>query len=161
MNCNGVKVHDFTVSSPGNSPNTDGIQVHRSRDVEIYSSNLACGKWSSPGNSDPADVGRLNVLGLAGRSLSFWEAGTGIKWTPSDLHHMQSDPLRRWLYDLVSHVILTAMGIWVQSNSCDPFGYAGLLKHRIALCSWHIHSTTSFQIFVLYSSITHISAGPN
>ncbi|KAK4786206.1 hypothetical protein SAY86_002895 [Trapa natans] len=33
MNCNGVKVHDFTASSPGDSPNTDGIQVHRSRDI--------------------------------------------------------------------------------------------------------------------------------
>ncbi|PKI47488.1 hypothetical protein CRG98_032078 [Punica granatum] len=43
MNCNGVKVHDLSVSSPGDSPNTDGIQVHRSRDVVIHSSNLACG----------------------------------------------------------------------------------------------------------------------
>ncbi|OWM76071.1 hypothetical protein CDL15_Pgr009717 [Punica granatum] len=43
MNCNGVKVYNFSVSSPGDSPNTDGIQVHRSRDVVIHSSTLACG----------------------------------------------------------------------------------------------------------------------
>lgn len=43
-NCNGVLVHDVTISSPGDSPNTDGIHLQNSRDVLIYKSNLACGK---------------------------------------------------------------------------------------------------------------------
>lgn len=45
-NCNGVLVHDVTVSSPGDSPNTDGIHLQNSRDVLIYKSNLACGNIS-------------------------------------------------------------------------------------------------------------------
>ena len=32
-NCNGVMVHDVTISSPGDSPNTDGIHLQNSKDV--------------------------------------------------------------------------------------------------------------------------------
>ncbi|KAG6429572.1 hypothetical protein SASPL_107624 [Salvia splendens] len=42
-NCIGVSVYNLTVSSPGNSPNTDGIHLQNSKDVLIRSSNLACG----------------------------------------------------------------------------------------------------------------------
>ncbi|KAJ7953600.1 Polygalacturonase [Quillaja saponaria] len=42
-NCVGVLVHDVTVSSPGDSPNTDGIHLQNSKDVLIHSSSLACG----------------------------------------------------------------------------------------------------------------------
>ncbi|CAA3031723.1 polygalacturonase At1g48100-like [Olea europaea subsp. europaea] len=42
-NCVGVLVYDFSVSSPGDSPNTDGIHLQNSKDVFIRSSNLACG----------------------------------------------------------------------------------------------------------------------
>ncbi|KAH6801940.1 Pectin lyase-like superfamily protein [Perilla frutescens var. frutescens] len=42
-NCVGVSVYNFTVSSPGDSPNTDGIHLQNSKDVLIRSSNLACG----------------------------------------------------------------------------------------------------------------------
>nr|ABD62081.1 putative style polygalacturonase [Turnera subulata] len=41
--CTGVQVSDFTTSSPGNSPNTDGIHLQNSQNVLIYSSDLACG----------------------------------------------------------------------------------------------------------------------
>ncbi|KAL1327531.1 hypothetical protein HN51_037581 [Arachis hypogaea] len=41
--CNGVLVHDVTISSPGDSPNTDGIHLQNSKDVLIHSSNLGCG----------------------------------------------------------------------------------------------------------------------
>lgn len=41
--CKTVQVSSFTTSSPGDSPNTDGIHVQNSQDVLIYSSNLACG----------------------------------------------------------------------------------------------------------------------
>ncbi|XP_027347524.1 polygalacturonase At1g48100-like [Abrus precatorius] len=42
-NCNGVLVHDLSISSPGDSPNTDGIHLQNSKDVLIYGSTLACG----------------------------------------------------------------------------------------------------------------------
>ncbi|XP_031100186.1 polygalacturonase At1g48100-like [Ipomoea triloba] len=42
-NCMGVNVYNFSASSPGDSPNTDGIHLQNSRDVVIRSSNLACG----------------------------------------------------------------------------------------------------------------------
>ncbi|KAK6117929.1 hypothetical protein DH2020_048334 [Rehmannia glutinosa] len=42
-NCIGVSVYNFSVSSPGDSPNTDGIHLQNSKDVLIRSSTLACG----------------------------------------------------------------------------------------------------------------------
>ncbi|KAK1551824.1 hypothetical protein Q3G72_005377 [Acer saccharum] len=42
-NCIGVMVHDISVSSPGDSPNTDGIHLQNSKDAVIRSSTLACG----------------------------------------------------------------------------------------------------------------------
>ncbi|KAF8390431.1 hypothetical protein HHK36_024957 [Tetracentron sinense] len=42
-NCIGVSVFEMTVSSPGDSLNTDGIHLQNSRDVLIHSTNLACG----------------------------------------------------------------------------------------------------------------------
>ncbi|OAY29494.1 polygalacturonase At1g48100 isoform X2 [Manihot esculenta] len=41
--CISVQVSGFTAASPENSPHTDGIHLQNSRDVVIYSSNLACG----------------------------------------------------------------------------------------------------------------------
>ncbi|KAK4785435.1 hypothetical protein SAY86_002124 [Trapa natans] len=46
-NCVGVLVHDIAISSPGDSPNTDGIHLQNSKDVLIHSSDLACGERSS------------------------------------------------------------------------------------------------------------------
>lgn len=45
-NCNGVLVHNVSISSPGNSPNTDGIHLQNSKDVLIYGSTMACGNIS-------------------------------------------------------------------------------------------------------------------
>ncbi|KAB2088274.1 hypothetical protein ES319_A04G164700v1 [Gossypium barbadense] len=42
-NCIGVVVHDMSVSSPGDSPNTDGIHLQNSKDVLIHATSLACG----------------------------------------------------------------------------------------------------------------------
>ncbi|XP_057810991.1 polygalacturonase At1g48100-like [Salvia miltiorrhiza] len=42
-NCIGVAVYNFSVSSPADSPNTDGIHLQNSKDVLIRSSTLACG----------------------------------------------------------------------------------------------------------------------
>ncbi|KAH9327033.1 hypothetical protein KI387_007211, partial [Taxus chinensis] len=41
--CTSVKVVGVTISSPANSPNTDGIHLQNSRDVEIHHSSMACG----------------------------------------------------------------------------------------------------------------------
>ncbi|KAJ9152868.1 hypothetical protein P3X46_026379 [Hevea brasiliensis] len=41
--CTSVQVSGFTAASPENSPHTDGIHLQNSRDVLIYSSDLACG----------------------------------------------------------------------------------------------------------------------
>ncbi|CAO2170746.1 unnamed protein product [Urochloa humidicola] len=42
-NCQGVMVHDVTISSPENSLNTDGIHLQNSKDVSIHHTNMACG----------------------------------------------------------------------------------------------------------------------
>nr|GMD98798.1 polygalacturonase At1g48100-like [Ipomoea batatas] len=42
-NCVGVYVYNFTASSPGDSPNTDGIHLQNSKDVVIRGSTLGCG----------------------------------------------------------------------------------------------------------------------
>ncbi|CAH2072746.1 unnamed protein product [Thlaspi arvense] len=42
-NCVSIQVSDFTTSSPGDSPNTDGIHLQNSQDAVIYRSTLACG----------------------------------------------------------------------------------------------------------------------
>ncbi|KAI7735496.1 hypothetical protein M8C21_017854 [Ambrosia artemisiifolia] len=42
-NCEGVLVHHISISSPGDSPNTDGIHLRSSKDVIIHHANLACG----------------------------------------------------------------------------------------------------------------------
>ncbi|XP_023762226.1 polygalacturonase At1g48100 [Lactuca sativa] len=42
-NSRGVKVNNITISSPGNSPNTDGIHLQNTRDVEIMYSNIGTG----------------------------------------------------------------------------------------------------------------------
>ncbi|XP_066309009.1 polygalacturonase At1g48100-like [Miscanthus floridulus] len=41
--CGGIKVKNITISSPGDSPNTDGIHLQNTRDVEIKSSTIGCG----------------------------------------------------------------------------------------------------------------------
>lgn len=41
--CSTVQVFDFSVSSPAESPNTDGIHLQNSQDIAIYRTKLACG----------------------------------------------------------------------------------------------------------------------
>lgn len=44
--CQSVEVHGITISSPGDSPNTDGIHLQNSAGVTIHHSSLACGNVS-------------------------------------------------------------------------------------------------------------------
>ncbi|KAF4366138.1 hypothetical protein F8388_014856 [Cannabis sativa] len=46
-NCVGVLVHDMSVSSPGDSANTDGIHLQNSKDVLIHTTTLACAEMRS------------------------------------------------------------------------------------------------------------------
>ncbi|KAK1268859.1 Polygalacturonase [Acorus gramineus] len=43
-NCMAVEVHNITVSSPGDSLNTDGIHLQNSKGVNIHHNDLSCGK---------------------------------------------------------------------------------------------------------------------
>jgi len=49
----GIKVRNVTISSPGDSPNTDGIHLQNTRDVEIRSSSIGCGKKEKERNCIP------------------------------------------------------------------------------------------------------------
>ncbi|KAL2519555.1 Pectin lyase-like superfamily protein [Abeliophyllum distichum] len=42
-NSEGVKINNITISAPESSPNTDGIHLQNTKDVEIQHSNIACG----------------------------------------------------------------------------------------------------------------------
>lgn len=44
-NCIGVSVFNMRISSPGDSPNTDGIHLQNSQNVLIRNTNLACGNF--------------------------------------------------------------------------------------------------------------------
>ena len=43
-NSKGIKVNNITISSPENSPNTDGIHLQNTQDVEIQRSIISTGK---------------------------------------------------------------------------------------------------------------------
>lgn len=49
--CDGVKVDNITISSPEKSPNTDGIHLQNTRDVEIKHSNIGCGEKINHANT--------------------------------------------------------------------------------------------------------------
>ena len=53
--CRDVGVRDVTVSSPGDSPNTDGIHLAGSVGVSIHHSTIACGKSGSANTSFQID----------------------------------------------------------------------------------------------------------
>ncbi|KAK8529437.1 hypothetical protein V6N12_060219 [Hibiscus sabdariffa] len=86
-NCMGVVVHDITVSSPGDSPNTDGIHLQNSNDVLIHSSDLACGHGISIGSlgrdNTKACVSNITVRDVVMRNtmngvrIKTWQGGSG------------------------------------------------------------------------------------
>lgn len=44
-NSKGIKVNNITISSPENSPNTDGIHLQNTQDVEIQHSDIGSGMY--------------------------------------------------------------------------------------------------------------------
>ncbi|KAF2316558.1 hypothetical protein GH714_041899 [Hevea brasiliensis] len=75
--CTSVQVSGFTAASPENSPHTDGIHLQNSRDVLIYSSDLACG---------------FNVETVEYKNISFtvWDVGGQDKIRPLWRHYFQN-----------------------------------------------------------------------
>ncbi|ONI30434.1 hypothetical protein PRUPE_1G251200 [Prunus persica] len=74
-NCAGVLVHDMSVSSPGNSPNTDGIHLQNSKQVLIHTTNLACGDDCISIQTGCSDVYVHNVNCGPGHGISIGSLG--------------------------------------------------------------------------------------
>ncbi|KAK9675603.1 hypothetical protein RND81_11G018200 [Saponaria officinalis] len=73
--CVGVTVYSMTVSSPGDSPNTDGIHLQNSRDVLIHSSSLGCGDDCISIQSGCSNVYVHNVNCGPGHGISIGSLG--------------------------------------------------------------------------------------
>ncbi|CAD5324216.1 unnamed protein product [Arabidopsis thaliana] len=78
----GVKVNNVTISSPENSPNTDGIHLQNTRNVEIQHSNIACGglgKDKSVACVSDIIVEDISIQNtLAGVRIKTWQGGLGV-----------------------------------------------------------------------------------
>ncbi|BAU00991.1 hypothetical protein LR48_Vigan10g279700 [Vigna angularis] len=70
-----VQVFDINVSSPGDSPNTDGIHLQNSQNVVIYSSTLACGDDCISIQTGCSDVYVHNVNCGPGHGISIGSLG--------------------------------------------------------------------------------------
>ncbi|KAK8996091.1 hypothetical protein V6N11_076339 [Hibiscus sabdariffa] len=85
--CTSVQVSNFVASSPGGSPNTDGIHLQNSRDVVISATSLACGHGISIGglgkDNTKACVSNITVRDvtiqntLTGVRIKTWQGGSG------------------------------------------------------------------------------------
>ncbi|KEH24801.1 polygalacturonase At1g48100 isoform X2 [Medicago truncatula] len=85
--CTNVQVFDITTSSPGDSPNTDGIHLQNSQDVVISGSTLSCGHGISIGSlgkeNTKACVSNVTVRDvtlqntLTGVRIKTWQGGSG------------------------------------------------------------------------------------
>ncbi|XP_037427855.1 polygalacturonase At1g48100-like isoform X2 [Triticum dicoccoides] len=73
--CQGVMVHNLTISSPENSPNTDGIHLQNSKDVNIHHTDLACGDDCISIQTGCSDVNIHNVNCGPGHGISIGDLG--------------------------------------------------------------------------------------
>ncbi|XP_062180882.1 polygalacturonase At1g48100-like isoform X1 [Phragmites australis] len=73
--CEGVMVHDLTISSPENSPNTDGIHLQNSKQVNIHHTNLACGDDCVSIQTGCSDINIHNVNCGPGHGISIGGLG--------------------------------------------------------------------------------------
>ncbi|CAH2062653.1 unnamed protein product, partial [Thlaspi arvense] len=69
--CDGAQISALTINSPANSPNTDGIDMYRSKHVSITNSNFQCGDDCIAVNTGCSDV---NITGVS------CGPGHGIRW---------------------------------------------------------------------------------
>ncbi|OAY64098.1 Polygalacturonase [Ananas comosus] len=75
--CQVVEVHGVTISSPGNSPNTDGIHLQNSQGVSIHNTNLACGDDCISIQTGSSNVFIQNVNCGPGHGISIGGLGKG------------------------------------------------------------------------------------
>ncbi|XP_025812851.1 polygalacturonase At1g48100-like [Panicum hallii] len=75
--CRAVEVHDVTVSSPGDSPNTDGIHLAGSVGVSIHHSTIACGDDCISIQDGCSDVFIRSVHCGPGHGISIGGLGKG------------------------------------------------------------------------------------
>ncbi|KAL5203506.1 hypothetical protein ABZP36_014458 [Zizania latifolia] len=73
--CQGVMVHDLTISSPESSPNTDGIHLQNSKEVSIHHTNLACGDDCVSIQEGCSDINIHNVNCGPGHGISIGALG--------------------------------------------------------------------------------------
>ncbi|RVW41607.1 Polygalacturonase [Vitis vinifera] len=80
-NCAGVKVTNLSISSPGDSPNTDGIHLQNSQRVEVENSTISCGGLGKDGTlacvSNIVVQNSIMVDTLYGIRIKTWQGGVG------------------------------------------------------------------------------------
>ncbi|KAK1322601.1 Polygalacturonase [Acorus calamus] len=74
-NCVAVDVHNITVSSPGDSLNTDGIHLQNSKGVNIHNTNLSCGDDCVSIQTGCTDINIHNVNCGPGHGISIGGLG--------------------------------------------------------------------------------------
>ncbi|CAL0311886.1 unnamed protein product [Lupinus luteus] len=81
-NSKGINVNNITISSPENSPNTDGIHLQNTQDVEIQHSDIGTGglgkdnTMACVSNIIVEDITMRNTL--YGARIKTWQGGIGI-----------------------------------------------------------------------------------
>lgn len=73
--CQGVMVHNLTISSPEDSPNTDGIHLQNSKGVNIHHTNMACGDDCISIQTGCSDINIHNVNCGPGHGISIGGLG--------------------------------------------------------------------------------------
>ncbi|CAD6231224.1 unnamed protein product [Miscanthus lutarioriparius] len=71
----GIKAKNITISSPGDSSNTDGIHLQNTRDVEIKSSSIGCGDDCVSIQTGCSNVHMKNVVCNPGHGISLGGLG--------------------------------------------------------------------------------------
>ncbi|PWA41339.1 glycoside hydrolase, family 28, Pectin lyase fold/virulence factor [Artemisia annua] len=74
-NCVGVSVYNFKVSSPADSPNTDGIHLQNSKSVLIHTTDLSCGDDCVSIQTGCSDIYVHNVNCGPGHGISIGSLG--------------------------------------------------------------------------------------
>ncbi|KAK3164549.1 hypothetical protein QOZ80_1AG0020890 [Eleusine coracana subsp. coracana] len=70
-----IKVKDITISSPGDSLNTDGIHLQNTRDVEIRSSSIGCGDDCVSIQTGCSNIRMKNIICNPGHGISIGGLG--------------------------------------------------------------------------------------
>ncbi|XP_004306351.1 PREDICTED: polygalacturonase At1g48100-like [Fragaria vesca subsp. vesca] len=73
--CTNVQVSAVTISSPGDSPNTDGIHLQNSQDVAISGASLACGNFQHSSIKSRGNLALHNVNCGPGHGVSIGGLG--------------------------------------------------------------------------------------